>query len=244
MVTVSFRFYAELNDFLPSHGRHRRFVHVLNRRSSVKDAIEAVGVPHPEIDLILVNGTAVDFGTPLEDGAAVAVYPRFRSLDLGDLPRVGAPPPDPRRFIADIHLRKLASYLRLAGFDVIVIEDDAETGRVAARDGRIVLTRDRGLLKRSAISLGLWIRQTDPQAQFADVVACFDLASSAVPFTRCLCCNGLLQEVPKNAVAARLPARTRAAFDEFHLCLGCGRVYWRGSHYDRLAHLLRRLLAV
>lgn len=242
MAAVSFRFYAQLNDFLTIDRRARRFVHFLKGRSSVKDAVEALGVPHPEIDLIVVNGTPVGFAHLLHDGDAVAVYPRFHSIDLGDLPRVGAPLSEPIRFVVDIHLRKLASYLRLAGFDAIVLEDDLDVAKAAASEARVVLTRDRQLLKRNTIRRGFWIRHTDPQAQFTELVQRLDLGCRARPFTRCLRCNGLLQSVSKEAVAARLPPRTRAVFDEFHVCRACHRIYWRGSHYERLNHLLQRSL--
>jgi uncharacterized protein len=242
MAAVSFRFYARLNDFVSIDRRGRRFEHLVRGRSSVKDAIEALGVPHPEVDLIVVNGNAVGFGYPLQDGDTVAVYPAFCSLDLGDLPRVGAAVPEPIRFVADIHLRKLASYLRLAGFDAIVLADDVELAEAAERDARVLLTRDRELLKRNAVHAGCYVRNTDPRAQFVELVERFALASRARPFTRCLCCNGVLRAVSAEAIADRLPPRTRAAFDQFHLCEVCGRAYWRGSHYARLETLLRQSL--
>lgn len=242
MAAVSFRFYAQLNDFVATDRRARRFVYSLNGRSSVKDAIEALGVPHPEVDLILVNGTPVGFTHLLHDGDAVAIYPTFHAMDLGELQRVGATVPEPIRFVIDVHLRKLASLLRLTGFDAVVLQDDVQIAAAAASDARVVLTRDRELLKRSAIRYGYWIRNTDPRAQFTELVQRLDLTCRARPFTRCLCCNGLLQSVSKEAVAAGLPSRTRAVFDEFHRCCGCYRIYWRGSHYQRLSDLLQRLL--
>ena len=145
MAAVSFRFYAQLNDFVRADRRACRLIHILSGRSSVKDAIEALGVPHPEVDLIIVNGMAVGFAHRLHDGDTVAVYPRFHSIDLGDLPRVGVSVPKPIRFVVDVHLRKLASHLRLAGFDAIVLEDDVEVAKAAVSDTRVVLTRDRQL---------------------------------------------------------------------------------------------------
>jgi uncharacterized protein with PIN domain len=242
MVAVSFRFYAQLNDFVSPALRGVRFVHVLRERSSVKDAIEALGIPHPEVDLIVVNGDPVAFDYLLQDGDAVAAYPPFRAIDLGDLPRMSGPLPDPIRFVVDVHLRKLVSLLRLSGFDTIVIEHDAELAETAASERRVALSRDRALLKRSVIRHGYWIRTTAPHTQFTEVLDRFDLAHRARPFTRCLSCNAVLQPVSKQSVIARLPPRTRDLFDEFHLCGGCGRVYWRGSHYQRLRDLLGRLL--
>lgn len=242
MSAVWFRFYGELNDFLRPARRARRFAQPLRAPSSVKDTIESLGVPHPEVDVIVVNGQAVDFGYLLRDGDRVAVYPRFRSIDLGGLPRVGEPVPDPVRFVLDIHLQKLASLLRLAGFDATVPDEDAAIARAGRREARVVLTRDLELLKRNEVRWGYWVRSTDPARQFQELVRRFELARRARPFSRCLCCNEPLRPVAKDDVIDRLPPRTRAEFDRFHVCETCGRVYWRGSHYQRLSRFLEQSL--
>ncbi|MBI3050513.1 MAG: Mut7-C ubiquitin/RNAse domain-containing protein [Acidobacteria bacterium] len=242
MPAVWVRFYGELNDFMRPERRGRRFLHTLRGPSSVKDTIETLGVPHPEVDVIIVNGTAVDFGYLLRDGDRVAVYPAFRSVDLGGVLRVGEPLPDPVRFVLDIHLQKLASLLRLAGFDAVVLDEDAVIARAGGQDGRVVLTRDRELLKRNEVRWGYWVRSTDPPRQFLELVRRFALAPHARPFTRCLACNAPLRPVTKESVIDRLPPRTRAEFDDFHLCEACGRIYWRGSHYQRLVRFLEKSL--
>ncbi|PYR80567.1 MAG: twitching motility protein PilT [Acidobacteria bacterium] len=224
---ATFRFYAQLNDFLPHALRHGRFAHPLRGPASVKDAIESLGVPHPEVDVITVNGEAAGFTYRLRDGDHVCVYPVFRQLDLGGLARVGTDPPRPVRFALDIHLRKLASLLRLAGFDAMLLTEDAEVAETSAAEGRVALTRDVGLLKRSVVQHGRWIRNTDPELQLAEVLDRFDLASEMTPFTRCMECNTPLVRVDEN----------------FHRCPGCERLYWRGSHYDRLVELLERTRA-
>ena len=180
-----FRFYGPLNDFLPWQFRHNRFMHPLRGPASVKDAIEALGVPHPEVDVIVVNGQAADFSYRMQDGDDVAVYPAFHSVDITGLRRVGTDPPQPVRFVLDIHLRKLAALLRLAGFDARLLADDAEVAKVSAREGRVALTRDVGLLKRSIIEHGYWVRQTNPELQFVEVLQRFDLANRMDPFVRC-----------------------------------------------------------
>jgi uncharacterized protein len=240
MVDLSFRFYAQLNDFLPKSRRGRRFAHSLPAPASVKDTIEALGVPHPEVDVILVNGRAEDFGYRLRHGDSVAVYPPFRSLDLGDLRRAGSDPPLEPRFALDVHLGRLAAFLRLAGFDTEVVADDAGLAASAGRAGRIVLTRDVALLKRGDVRHGHWVRHTSPEKQLAEVLARFDLARRMKPFTRCVRCNTPLVDVAAETVAARLPPRTRACFQAFTRCPGCERVYWRGAHYQRLNELLER----
>ena len=154
VIEVTFRFYGQLNDFLPRRFRQRRFTHVIPGPASLKDAIEAVGVPHPEADVVLVNGKGEDFAYRLADGDDVAVYPMFRSIDVAGLPRVGVDPPQPVRFVLDAHLRKLASLLRLCGFDAMLVADDADVANVSAHDGWVALTRDVGVLKRSVVQYG------------------------------------------------------------------------------------------
>ena len=224
---ATFRFYAQLNDFLPHALRHGRFAHALRAPASVKDVIESLGVPHPEVDVITVNGEAADFACRLSDGDHACVYPVFRTLDLRGLARVGSDPPRPVRFALDVHLRKLASLLRLAGFDAVLLTDDAELAETSGAEGRVALTRDVGLLKRSVVRHGRWIRNTDPELQLVEVLDRFDLGGDITPFVRCMECNTLLVRVDEH----------------FHRCPGCERFYWRGSHYDRLVELLERTRA-
>ena len=240
VIEVTFRFYGRLNDFLPLRLRQRRFTHVMPGPASVKDTIEALGVPHPEADVVLVNGKGEDFAYRLADGDDVAVYPVFRSIDVAGLPRVGVDPPQPVRFVLDAHLRKLASLLRLCGFDAMLVADDADVANVSAHDGRVALTRDVGVLKRSVVQYGYWVRQTDPELQLAEVLERFDLADRMEPFSRCLRCNAPVAAVDAGTISDRLLPRTRMSFQDFRHCPGCGRIYWRGSHYGRLAALIQR----
>lgn len=243
MSQVSFRFYAQLNDFLPPGRRRRSFTHAISGTSSTKDTVEALGIPHPEIDLLLVNGASVDFGYRLQSGDAVSVYPAFQSFDLAGMYRVGTSPPEPARFVVNGHLGKLGAFLRLAGFDALVLDDDAAVGAAAARDGRVVLTRDLNLLKRNAIRYGRYVRSTDPEAQLAEVCEHFNLTAHVKPFTRCLRCNELVRSIAKTDLGDRVPPRSRACFEHFVVCPACHRVYWRGSHYERLHYLLERATA-
>lgn len=243
MIAVWFRFYGPLNDFVAPLRRQQTFRHRLAGPSSVKDAIEAVGVPHPEVDLIVVDGAAAGFEYRVQDGDRVSVYPVFRRIDLTGAGRVGVAPATPIRFVIDVHLGKLCSLLRLAGLDTVIEDqDDIAAGR-SARERRVLLTRDVGLLKRSIVECGYWVRQTDPPRQFVEVLERYGLADAMAPFTRCLRCNTLLAAADLAQVAARLQPRTRETFREFHECPGCGRVYWRGAHYERLVVALERARA-
>jgi uncharacterized protein with PIN domain len=244
MPRATFRFYAELNDFLPPARRQREFPHTFQGRASIKDAIESLGVPHTEIDLILINGRSVDFQHPLRDGDTVSVYPVFESLDIHPITRLRPEPLRRPAFILDAHLGRLAAYLRLLGFDSLYRNDftDEELAQRSADGQRILLTRDRGLLKRSIVTRGYCVRSADPREQLREVTDRFDLSRMAAPFRRCLTCNGLLQPAEKQSVQNRLPPGTRERYDEFYRCAGCGKIFWPGSHYARLQAILREVL--
>ncbi len=244
MVSATFRFYEELNDFLPPERRKREFAVSCARAATTKHMIEALGVPHTEVELILVNGESAGFDRVLRDGDRVAVYPRFEALDVSALLRVRDRPlresPPGLRFIADAHLGGLARLLRLAGFDTLYRNDfsDREIVGLSLAEHRIVLTRDRELLKLRELTHGCFVHALKPEAQFRELVRRLDLAGSVRPFSRCLECNQPLQAVDKAVVFDRLPPSVRAAHDRFTTCPRCRRIYWQGSHWQRLQALL------
>jgi len=240
---AEFRFYEELNDFLPPALRKIAFSYAFSGTPSVKDAIEAIGVPHTEVDLVLVDGESVDFTRRLAGGERVAVYPVFERLDIGPLTRLRALPLRQMRFVLDVHLGKLARWLRLLGFDAAYRNDHGDNAiiRLSLAESRIILTRDRGLLKHAAVTHGYWVRTTAPRRQLDEIVRVFDLRGSMRPFTRCLLCNGKLLPVAKDAVLDRLPPRVRAHCETFAQCEECAKVYWAGTHYERLRQLVEEL---
>lgn len=243
MTQAWFRFYEELNDFLPPDRRKTTFPYHFTGTPSVKDAIEAIGIPHAEIDLILVNGASVTFGHHLADGNRVAVYPVFELLDIASVTRLRPEPLREPKFILDVHLGKLARYLRLLGFNTD-FRNDADDPEIIARatdEHRIILTRDVGILKHAAVTHGYWVRTTDPRAQIGEVIRRFNLQGQIRPFTRCMVCNGQVAPVPKTAVVDRLPEKTRRYYDAFTQCNTCGRIYWKGSHYERMKHLVAHI---
>jgi hypothetical protein len=206
----------------------------------VKDLIEAIGVPHTEVDLILANGQSVGFDYAVRDGDRISVYPVFESLDITPILRVRPEPLRRTRFVLDTHLGRLAAYLRLVGFDALYRNDfsDEELADISRDERRILLTRDRGLLKRSRVTHGYCVRATDPRQQLGEICRRFDLHGAARPFTRCLRCNGLLHAVPKADVEYLLPPGTAERYEEYAQCESCGQVYWPGSHHRRMRHLV------
>jgi uncharacterized protein len=240
MATARFRFYEELNDFLPPERSKVEFEHAFHRRASVKDMIEALGVPHVEIELILVNGKSVGFDYLVRDGDRISVYPMFESFDIASLLKLRPEPLRITRFVLDTHLGTLARYLRLCGFDTLYRNDyeDAELARISADERRILLTRDRDVLKRKIVTRGYFVRSDRPRRQLAEVFARFDLYGAIAPFRRCACCNGLLEEVDKESILHRLEPLTRQHYEDFRICTGCGHLYWQGSHFQHLRRLI------
>ena len=240
MPCAHFRFYAELNDFLSPQRRFRRFSHSFQGRVSIKDLVESFGVPHTEIDLILVNGVSVDFTCIVQEGDSIAVYPVFESLDIGPILRVRSQPLRTTRFVLDTHLGKLAANLRMLGFDSRYQNNftDVELALISSHEKRILLTRDRGLLKRSVVTHGYWVRTTTPSQQVVEIVRRFDLIGSFRPFTRCLVCNETVEIVAKAEILDQLLPSLRLNRDDFRRCPRCLRIYWKGSHYQRMRRLV------
>lgn len=240
MVTATFRFYEELNDFLARPLRRHAFSCVCAHAATAKHMIEALGVPHTEVELILVNGESVGFERQLADGDRVSVYPKFEALDIQPLLRVRERPLRVTRFIADAHLGGLAQLLRLAGFDTLYDNHypDADIEELAAAEQRIVLTRDRELLKRRTITHGCYVRTLKPKAQLREIFDRLDLAGSARPFRLCLTCNAPLRSIPKEEVSGRAPEGVLERHAQFVTCDVCQRVFWEGTHWQRMRALM------
>lgn len=244
MVTATFRFYEELNAFLPPERRKCAFDSECARAATSKHMIEALGVPHTEVELVLVNGESVGFDRLLQDGDRVAVYPKFETLDITPLLRVRDRPLRATRFIADVHLGGLAHLLRMAGFDTLYDNkfQDSMIAAIAEEEDRIVLTRDRELLKRRNITHGCYVRALKSTQQLKEIFERMDLARSARPFTLCLHCNAPLRSVDMAMVERRLPPKVRARYQRFSTCDLCQRVFWEGSHWRSMQAMLVDLL--
>ena len=237
MQTATFRFYANLNDFLPRERRQTSFAYTFNSDQSVKHLIESAGIPHTEVTLILVNGEPVGFSYLVQAGDRVSVYPHMTRLTVPENGRLCPPPPTPARFILDIHLGQLARYLRLLGFDTIYPDashNDADLAQIAHDDKRILLTRDRRLLMRGIVVHGYCIRTKDPDEQITAVLHRFNLFNNIRDTPRCLRCNGLLQPAAKEDILDRLEPKTKLYYDKFQICTECEQIYWQGSHYPKL----------
>ena len=241
---VRLRCYAELNERLPPERRQREAWVALDHPATLGDLIAAQGIPRGEVELALVNGLSSGWESTLCDRDRVSLYPVFEALDVTTLLRLRDRALREVRFVADAHLGRLARYLRLLGFDTLFANDlgDDALALASAREGRVLLSRDRALLQRRIVTHGLWVPSTRPREQLVFVVERLDLYRLFRPFSRCTMCNGNLMRVSKGSLEAELPPRVRVLFDVFWRCSGCGRLYWRGSHYQRLQATVEQIV--
>lgn len=239
LYAASFRFHGECNDFLNENQAAAFIDYAFDDRPSVKDCIEALGIPHPEVGAIKVNEQWVDFKHLMMDGERVEVFPNPDAQTTHPLPYKpdGAP-----SFLLDVHLGGLVRYLRLAGFDCLHEDKDygdAVLAEVAANDAHILLTRDIGLLKRSKVKYGRWIRNVLPELQFKEVVGHYRLSDAFHPLSRCVRCNGMIKPVAVEAIRDRVPERVLEWQTDFKQCESCSQVYWRGSHFEKIMRILQ-----
>ena len=241
--TATFRFYEELNDFLPRGRRKVDFEYPFIGSPKIKEVIEHLGIPHSEVDLIIVNGNSKGFDYSLQDQDRVAVYPIFEALDISPINHLRPEPLREPKFILDVHLGRLAKYLRICGFDCLyeLLDDDAII-ELALKEQRIILTKDKGLLKNKQVTHGYWVRNKEPRLQLLEIIQRFHLQNKIQFLVRCLLCNSLLSKINKQAVAGRVPTQTTAYYQDFYECLRCNKIYWEGSHYQNMTQLIDFIL--
>lgn len=244
MPTAYFRVYADLNDFLPDHRKQVAFRESFSAHETIKHILESLGIPHPEISLILINGRGAKFEERPEDRDRISVYPAFRRLITKNDSRIKPRTPDHPIFVLDSHLGKLAGNLRILGFDAKYQNDfaDRELASIAVDENRVLLTRDRGLLKRKEIRWGFIPRDDDPWKQTLSVIRRFDLSEKIKPFSRCARCNGILKTVSKREIKDELEPLTRRYYQKFKRCDSCQQVYWKGSHFRDLDSFVQSMI--
>jgi uncharacterized protein with PIN domain len=241
--TVRLNLHGDLDFFVRRVARRRSIERSLGEKTAVKDVIEACGIPHTEIDLILVNGQPVDFDYSIANDADIEVYPVGSGYT--DFKQKRLQIPVNTIFVADGHLGRLARNLRLLGFDVAYDPhaEDRQLLRVMERENRALLTRDRRLLMYAVVKTGYFPRSQNPDEQTVEVIRRFDLLGFIAPFTRCLRCNAPLQKVSKAEIIQRLEPLTKIYYDQFRRCTGCDKIYWPGSHFSRLKSRLEQIRA-
>jgi len=241
---VVFRFYEELNDFLTKEKKKVPFSYSFKINQTVKDAIEANGIPHTEVDLIVVNSESVNFSYQLNNQDHISVYPVFESIDISPIVKLRPDPLRETKFILDVHLGKLCKYLRMLGFDTYYRNDleDPEIIDIAFKTHRIILTRDIGILKNGLVTHGYWVRSQDSKLQLKEVIRRFDLQKNIRPFYRCTSCNGRVRKIEKEKIENLLESNTRQFYNEFYQCLSCEKIYWEGSHYKSMRNFVEEIV--
>ena len=243
---VYIRFYEELNDFLRPDYRKKELTKQLNHRTTVKDVIESFGIPHTEVDLILVNSESVDFNFHINANDRISVYPVFESFDISNITRLQERPLRNLQFIADCHLGKLVKKLRLLGLDVTFKSqiNDEELLQISINEKRVLLSRDRRLLMCKQLERGYLVKSQIPSEQVEEIIKRFDLSNNLAPFTRCANCNGILEPVSKLKVFDLLEPKTKIYYEKFFQCQSCSQVYWQGSHFSKLLEFTNKMAKI
>lgn len=240
---VKVRFYGSLNDFLPLARRQTDIQVGYWGKPSVKDLIESQGVPHVEVFLVLVNSQPVNFEYRPAEEDLISCYPKFESIPYPE-GALHLTYPNPPKFVLDVHLGRLAAFLRLLGIDTSYSPgySDDFIIRVSVDESRIILTRDKGILRNGSAVLGYFLRNTNPAKQLEEVTDHFNLKPFFNPFSRCSLCNGQVQTVDKQHVKDLIPETTFSIYEEFYRCSGCGQIYWEGPQYEKIKNLIDRYL--
>lgn len=224
----------ELRLFVPQERRQGRTAVVTDGSSTLGHVVESLGIPLTEVGRLLVDGREVS-------GSHV---PRAdENVDVYGVERPQRVPGAPLRFLLDVHLGTLARRLRLLGVDAAYENEDigdAALATLSAKERRVLLSRDRGLLRRREIWAGAYIYSDRPEDQLREVLKRF--APALAPWTRCTACNGRLTGADKDSVQEHLQQGTQRTYDVFAQCTACERVYWRGAHHARLQAIVEDAL--
>ncbi|MFI6769296.1 Mut7-C RNAse domain-containing protein [Streptomyces sp. NPDC050355] len=231
---IPFSFAPELHLFLAAERSAARTPVVTDGASTLGHVVESLGVPLTEVGRFVVDGTEASASHIPGAGESIEVYGVERPQQV---------PGAPLRFLLDVHLGTLARRLRLLGVDATYTNEDpgdAALAALSAKEQRVLLSRDRGLLRRREIWAGAFIYSDRPDDQLRDVLERF--APTLAPWTRCTACNGPLADADKDSVREHLEHGTQRTYDVFAQCTSCGRVYWRGAHHSRLEAIVEKAL--
>ena len=247
-MAITITFHDNIREILAPRFRGlEKIHHPLNRDASIKDVIESFRVPHTEIRQLKVNGREVSFTYKVQDGDQIDVHPLRPPFDVFHPTLLRPVPLDNYRFIVDVNVARLAIFLRMLGFDTVYHNrlTDPNIAEIAQQQKRILLSKDRNLLKRKKIEFGYLVRKTKPLQQLFEVVRLFDIKEQDIlPFSRCMKCNGLLHPVSKAKILSRLEPLTKKYYNTFHLCGKCDQIYWPGTHREKMEKIVKEIVAI
>jgi uncharacterized protein with PIN domain len=238
-----FRLYAGLNDFLPAGLKQKTFSLAFKTPITVGEIVESIGIPLSEIKLVLVNSEPATFYKRLKADDFISMYPAFENIDISSVSEANINAEKMPCFILDSHLGKLAKYLRMLGFDTLYRNDyeDIKIIEIARLEERIILSRDKLLLKSKDILNGYYVRTIEKHEQLREVVQKFNLAGKFRSFTRCMTCNSELVKKDKLEIIDKIDDETAQVFNEFFYCQNCNKVFWKGSHFERMEQFILSL---
>ena len=244
MISFTLTFEGHLNNFLSHSEKFKAIQRTMHLPSSIKDVIEAQGIPHIEVDVITVNDRSVDFSYHIIQGDVIRVFPYNIEPHISPLIHLTPQNLEAPRFILDTHLGKLASYLRMLGFDTTYQNnlEDKRIAEISLNEDRIVLSRDLGLLKRKIITRGAFIRSTVPRQQLIEIITRYQLIDKVDPLKRCIQCNGKIEPIPKVRIKLLVSEKTLRYYDEFFICSVCKQIYWKGSHYYHMQEFIKKIM--
>ncbi|MBN1396858.1 MAG: twitching motility protein PilT [Bacteroidetes bacterium] len=243
MIQISVRWYSELNDNIPIEQQYAAFIHQIESGTIVSDFISGSGIPLKQIDLILANGKSVSLEYQINDGDRIAVFPVFESFDISSVTKVREIPLRRPKFILDVHLGKLANHLRMLGFDTLYKNDYTKEilRKISLDENRTLLSKDKSLIENGCLTHAYLIKNKDPRLQLIEVLDRFQLFALTAPFTRCIECNSILQRIEKEEIIARIPEKVKEWCTEYQVCRTCDRIYWKGSHYQKMREFISKL---
>lgn len=246
MPNIRFRFYEELNDYLPEEMRKRWIESEVTKGTTIGEKIQSFGIPLEEIDLILVNQHSETRNYVLREGDRISVFPVFELFDISKISTLRDKPLRNLLFICDVHLGRLCKYLRMLGFDTLYSNfyTSEQLIEIAHLEHRVILSRSQQLTKNKRVTRALWIRSAIPTEQLKDLIKKLNLSKQANPLTRCLTCNNRLEKVEKYEIINRLEARTTKYYTEFFRCPVCDQIYWKGSHYEHMKEFIHQIAAL
>ncbi len=237
--------HGDLVDLLPKNRRHRTIRLILDRRASIKDIIESQTIPHTEIGRMEMEGRQLSFRHIGENGERIHLHPFSRHTPLTTATVLRPEPLENIAFMCDSTVSRLGRHMRMAGLDTANAPEASlvEVGSQASAAGRILVSRNRDLLKCRTVNFGQLIRSVHHRLQLREVFVRFRPENLIAPFSRCLVCNSTLVAVDKEEILHLLEPLTRKYYHSFKKCSACNKIYWHGSHIVRMEQLLRSTLA-
>ena len=240
---VYLTFHNDLQMLLKKSQAGKVVKYALKRRASLKDIIESQGVPHTEVAQILLGNKELGFAFIPVGGEDIDIFPFSEEISVFNSTLLRPQPMSSLKFMVDINVQKLARNLRIIGFDTSMVPDMRliEIGKVATSEHRIVITRNRELLKCNTVVHGHLVRSEDHVIQLQEVVKLYKIKLHIKPFSRCIACNGDLMSVTKQDIIHRLEPLTRKYFNTFKRCSDCEKIYWQGSHYNQMLKMITEI---